>query len=318
MRVGVLMPTFNDWLSVAHLLPALDAALASIGARGHIFIVEDGSNDLAGRELIDGLALTSIDAVSEITLVSNQGNQRALAIGLGYVAAHHSFDYLAVMDSDHEDRPADIPSLLDECRTSGRIVFAERALRHDTVRFKLFYAFYKFLFRLATGTQISMGNFCLIPGRLIGQVANLPELFTHFPSAIMRSRIPYTKLRIDRGRRLFGSSSMSLVPLVAHGVSAFTIYSDVIGVRGLIASALACVIFLAATVLTVILRFTTDIVAFGSAKIIVALIVLMMMQAIGFSLMILFFVNGFRSRQPLIPYRDHGAFIAGTECLWPK
>ena len=106
--VAVLMPTYNDWLSIAHMLPLLDRIFEKLEMSCHIVIVDDGSTDRSGRELIAGQSLSAIRTIEEIALIRNHGNQKALAVGIGYVASTLSVDFLIVMDSDHEDRPDDI------------------------------------------------------------------------------------------------------------------------------------------------------------------------------------------------------------------
>ena len=167
--VAVLMPTYNDWLSIAHMLPLLDRIFEKLEMPCHIVIVDDGSTDRSGRELIAGQSLSAIRTIEEIALIRNHGNQKALAVGIGYVASTLSVDYLIVMDSDHEDRPDDIPMLLARCaQADGReVVFAERSKRSENFVFRAFYFAYRCIFRAATGRQISMGNFCVVPAALI-------------------------------------------------------------------------------------------------------------------------------------------------------
>ncbi len=43
--VAILTATYNDWLSFAHLLPLLDNTLDSLGAKGRVVVVDDGSVD---------------------------------------------------------------------------------------------------------------------------------------------------------------------------------------------------------------------------------------------------------------------------------
>src|SRR6185503_7804917 len=100
--VVVLMPTYNDWISAAHMLPMLDGVFSQLGMTASVVLVDDGSNDLSGREGISLLGLSAIGSVEEIVLTRNQGNQRAIAVGLAHVASTLTADYLIVMDSDCE------------------------------------------------------------------------------------------------------------------------------------------------------------------------------------------------------------------------
>ena len=48
----------------------------------------------------------------------------------------------------------------------------------------------------------------------------LSELWNHYPSAIIKARIPFTAIPLPRGPRLGGRSQMSLTSLVLHGLGA--------------------------------------------------------------------------------------------------
>ena len=92
-------------------------------------------------------------------------HQRAIAVGLVELSNHGTFSTILVMDSDGEDRPADIPRLCAEAEIRpGHITCAQRMQRSGPVAFRLWYECYKLIFRLLTGAQIDFGNFCFIPG----------------------------------------------------------------------------------------------------------------------------------------------------------
>jgi polyisoprenyl-phosphate glycosyltransferase len=63
------------------------------------------------------------------------------------------------MDADGEDRPEDIPRLIQELNRSPHpvAVFAERGRRIEGVKFKMFYMCYRLLHFLLTGRGIRVG-----------------------------------------------------------------------------------------------------------------------------------------------------------------
>jgi hypothetical protein len=64
----------------------------------------------------------------------------------------------------------------------------------------------------------------------------MSELWNHYAAALIRSGLPFTKIPIDRGTRIAGSSKMNFASLVAHGLSAISVFADIVGVRLLIGS----------------------------------------------------------------------------------
>ncbi len=77
--------------------------------------------------MIDCANLDNFESIELIELVCNLGSQRAIAVGLAEISHAHDFDAVVVMDSDGEDRPEDIPALLEEAeRHTGSIIVASR------------------------------------------------------------------------------------------------------------------------------------------------------------------------------------------------
>lgn len=312
--IVVLTPTFNDWLPVRDLLPLIDQAVASIGAKAKVVVIDDGSTDYRGRADIPGLRFSAIESVDELTLTRNQGNQRALAIGIGFVAARMSGDFLIVMDSDHEDDPKYIPDLIQEClRADGQsIVFAKRSERSEGAAFRAMYWLYRRLFRLFTGTRISVGNFSVVPWSLVARLANVGELWSHYPAAIMRSRLPYRSVPTARGKRLHGKSTMNTVPLVAHAFGGFAVHAEAFAVRAMIAASVLSGAIVLAGLFYVGLRIFTDIPLIGWTSVILGVLIIMLFQVISMAVNTLFMVLTLKNQSPMIPIQEYGRFIVGT------
>ena len=138
-QVTVLMPVYNDWEALCQLLPALDRELKAGGFKANIVLVDDGSTIPPPQEL--RLAFSAIVAIEILCLKRNLGHQRAIAVGLSYLAQNKSPGSVIIMDADGEDDPRDVPRLIDACVATGaeRIVFAARWKRSDGFLFPFFY-----------------------------------------------------------------------------------------------------------------------------------------------------------------------------------
>ena len=162
--------------------------------------------------------------VQIVRLYRNLGHQRAIAIGLSYIAKEVSCEKVIVMDADGEDAPKDINALVAASEQSpDRIVFAQRTKRQESFTFRFFYGIYKFIFRQLTGKVITFGNFSLIPQRRLQNLVRVSEIWNNFPGGIIRSRIPYVAIPTERGKRLAGESKMNFVSLVLHGLSTISV-----------------------------------------------------------------------------------------------
>jgi len=151
------------------------------------------------------------------------------------------------MDADGEDSPADVSRLLNEyARRDGKVaVFAARAKRAERLLFRTLYRLYQVLHRLLVGQSVRVGNFSVLPSSFLDTLAVSSDLWNHYAATVFRARLPVAILPVDRAQRLGGRSRMSLADLALHGLSAMSVYSDIIGVRMLFASAALIVLALA-------------------------------------------------------------------------
>ncbi|WP_428645493.1 glycosyltransferase, partial [Roseibium sp.] len=166
----VVTPVYEDYEASSRLFRELAAAL---GDNIFVVAVDDGSV----RHPLDtnGLDDAQVSGVV-LKLRRNVGHQKAIAIGLGYVAKHiHSDQSVVVMDSDGEDLPSSINSLTQSLKSPiVDVVVARRKNRVETLRFKVFYSIYKRLFRLVTGRTISFGNFMTMKATAVKRLSAMP------------------------------------------------------------------------------------------------------------------------------------------------
>jgi polyisoprenyl-phosphate glycosyltransferase len=319
-NVVVLMATYNDWDSIVELLPKIDDELIAINATGHIVIVDDGSSDFGGQELIGSQSFLAIKQVECVELFRNQGNQRANAVGIAYCEAETDGDYLVVMDSDQEDKPNYISQLIKTCAENQNksIIFAERAERSEGVVFRFFYGVYQRLYKLLTGMNISIGNYSVIPKLLIPRVANIAELWSHYPAAIMRARIPFFAIHSERGKRTRGKSKMSIVPLLLHALSGFTVHAETIGARALVMALGLGTVILLIVGLFLGMRMFTDIPILGWTSQIITLLMIVVFQIIITAAIMVFMVISIRMQVPMIPALEHKKFIFARRILFPQ
>ena len=308
---AILMATYNDWESILELLPCIDEELARIGLSGRVVIVDDGSDETSLRERVSDLPLLAISSIECVDLYRNHGNQRAITIGIAYCAENIASDYLVVMDSDHEDDPKYIPDLIAACDSNDgkKIVFASRSKRSEGAVFRGFYGVYKWLYHLLTGMPISIGNYSVLPKSLIRRVANVAELWSHFPAGIMRAKIPHTSIPSIRAKRTKGESKMNLVTLILHALSGFSVHAEVVGIRVLVMVVLTALSILGLLVVAVLLKMFTGIPILGWTSQIVGLLLIMLFQLFITMIIMVFMVISVRQHAPMIPIGVYKQFI---------
>jgi hypothetical protein len=224
---AVVMPIYEDQEASTRLFRELHA---EYGDSVYVVAVDDGS--VRQPVSIHALEQCGLAGVV-ITLKRNVGHQRAIAIGINYVAEHLSnIEHTVVMDSDGEDTPASIRTLMAPLASSQvDVVVAERKSRVETLRFRTFYLVYKFLFALLTGRKISFGNFMALKPNAVRRLAVMPEIWTHVASGVLTSKLRIETLPIDRGPRYAGKSKMNFVGLVLHGFRGLMVFAEDVLVR---------------------------------------------------------------------------------------
>lgn len=289
----IVMPVYEDAESATILLRDIAAACAQ---KPYIVAVEDGS-------LRNPLSPSAIDAAGlsgeVIYLARNMGHQRAIAVGIAYVAANLQADAVVIMDSDGEDKPESIDALLAELRRGqADAVVAERRKRSETLRFRLFYVIYRRLFQVMTGRVIRFGNFTALSMRAVKRLAAMQELWVHMASSLMVSRLKIAQVPTDRGTRNAGRSQMNFVALALHGLRSIMVFAEDVLVRVGMFCTLLVALALALLASSVVLK-ASGVATPGWFSIAVGVLVLILMQA-GVLIFVTLMISGLiRSAPPV-------------------
>ena len=251
-----------------------------------------------------------IPAVDILRLRRNLGHQRAIAIGLSFIAAETDADYAVVMDGDGEDCPSSLPELLAAAEDSPRsAVFAERLKRHDGAGFMLGYRSFRLLHRLFVGRDVKVGNFSVLPRAVLDRVVGVSEIWNHYAAGVFHARIPVVQVPIARGRRLAGESKMNLPSLVMHGICALSVWSDVIVSRLFVIVGALMATVLAALVAVLTIRLFTAAAIPGWATAAAGMLVIGGLLLAIVSLLLAVFVLGNRSAANFLPHRDWRDYV---------
>jgi glycosyltransferase involved in cell wall biosynthesis len=305
--IVVMIPMFNDWESLALLLKSVDRVLFRESLGAEVIVVDDGSYVPEGNSFNFDDGFKAIKKIGVLELRRNLGHQRAIAIGLAYIEAQVPCEAVVVMDADGEDNPKYIGRLIRKCKEEkyGKIIFAHRTRRSENRLFKVFYGMYTLLFRILTGNKMRVGNFSVIPHRLLGRLVGTSEIWNHYTAGVLKARINYAEIHTKRSNRLCGRSRMNFVSLVIHGLSAISVFGETVGAR--MAIALSPLIFLAAAAIVVIvcIKTFTNLAIPGWASTVVLLLAIFFMQAFAILLFFLLVVLNSRNNYNFLPNRDY-------------
>lgn len=244
----------------------------------------------------------------------NLGHQKAIAIGLSYAHAHLAFDAVLVMDADGEDRPQDIPRMLQAAQ-GDTIVLARRASRQDNLQFKIFYALYRIFFRLLTGRRIAFGNFMLLPRTAVATLVYQKEIWNHLAGAVLKARLPFQTIDAHRGHRYQGHSKMNFTALILHGLGAISVFMEVIVIRLLLLSLTLIGVSALALIFILGIRFFTQAAIPGWATTAFSSMLIVLLQSFLLSLFTLFLYLTSQAQRPFIPARHYNDYLSRVETL---
>ncbi len=310
LRLLVLMPVRDDWPSAAKLIERIAIAAPPHSCAMEIILVDDGSLQKCDPNHFQ-FGASVVRTIKTLRLRRNLGHQRAIAIGLAHAQQKISCDAVVVMDADGEDTPEGLVQLLRAYSETGgaTAIFAARSRRSESLVFKFFYRAYKLLHRLLTGISVRVGNFSILPSPFLDTLVAMNELWNHYAAAVFRSKLPFTMIGIPRGTRIAGTSTMNFVALVSHGLSAISVFGDIVSIRLLIGALSGALLAALGMVAVAIIRFTTTLAIPGWATYATGTLAIIMIQLITVATALTFFMLSNRTNLGFMPLRDYPLFV---------
>jgi polyisoprenyl-phosphate glycosyltransferase len=170
-RLSVVMPAFNEALSVAGTIAELVDFLAARTASYEVLVVDDGSTDATAMAVV---ALPPAWPVALVQLSRNFGKEAAITAGL----EHADGDIVICIDADGQHPLATVDQMLRLWEQGNDMVYAVRCDRGSEPRFKRWGArwFYRAL-GIASKVEIppDAGDFRVMDRRVVDAIRSLPE-----------------------------------------------------------------------------------------------------------------------------------------------
>ena len=317
LSLVIIIPVYNDWEVADLLLAQLDSVCAGIGLSPSVLLVNDGSTLPIPDDFLEWRpkALARVDVLD---LYRNLGHQRAICVALVHACQESPDSAILVMDADGEDPPDQIPQLIRTYLECGQqqAIFAARRRRMEGFVFKAFYQLYRLLHVVLVGADIRIGNFSILPPALAARLVRSSDLWNHYAASAIKSKLPLVTIPTDRAKRLLGHSQMSFIALAVHGLSAMSVYSDIIGIRMLVLTVVLVILGLSGLALIVLIRSFTNWVIPGFATNLFGFTLMLIFQAVITSLLFTFGVLASRGGQFFIPGRDCPQFVLSVRRLF--
>lgn len=211
--ISVVVPIYNDSEVIHELIKRLGPVLESITADYEIILVDDGSRDDSWLQM---LTVRQANAcIKAVRLSRNFGQQSAIAAGLSLT----SKELIVLMDSDLQDRPEDIPVLIDALLADEKatMAIAQWEERKDS-KFKL--AVSRLFQRVSNSiteihTMPRLGIFRVMKKSVVDELRNFPEKTATTVSLLYYIGSRYVAVPLKRDARFAGKSGYNLSKMLA-------------------------------------------------------------------------------------------------------
>jgi len=218
--LSVVAPVYQEEATIEAFCAAVTEALAELPFE--LVLVDDGSTDQTPAKLAELAAADS--RIKTVLLSRNFGHQAALTAGLD----HASGNVAVTLDSDLQDPPSLIPTLLERWRRGADVVYAVRRQRSGESRFKLGTAglFYRLFGSLATvSLEPNSGDFRLLDRRALDALLSLRERSRFLRGMSVWVGFTQDSVLYDRDPRYAGETKFSLARMVRFSLDAIASFS---------------------------------------------------------------------------------------------
>ena len=211
--LSVVVPIYNDEEVISELLRRLTAVLEQIVGDYEIILVDDGSRD--GSWLCMREARNQYSHLRIARLSRNFGQQNAIAAGLSLTQK----DLIVLMDSDLQDRPEDIPVLIDAllANPQATMAIAQWEQRKDSWLKQAVSRLFQRVSNRITDihTMPRLGIFRVMKKSVVMELRNFPERTATAVSLLYYIGSKYVAVPLKRDARFAGSSGYNLSKMLA-------------------------------------------------------------------------------------------------------
>ena len=211
--LSVVVPIYNDEEVIDELMRRLTAVVETIVKEYEIILVDDGSRDHSWSIMQSERARYQHLRIARLS--RNFGQQNAIAAGLSLTTK----ELIVLMDSDLQDRPEDIPLLIDALMTDheATMAIAQWEERKDS-RMKIAVSR---LFQTVSNkitdihTMPRLGIFRVMKKSVVDELKRFPEKTATAVSLLYFIGHKYVAVPLKRDARFAGTSGYNLSKMLA-------------------------------------------------------------------------------------------------------
>lgn len=206
--ISVVVPIYNDEEVITELHRRLRPVMEQITKDYEIILVNDGSRDHSWEKMLE--VRRENEHIKAVRLNRNFGQQSAIAAGLSLTTK----DLIVLMDSDLQDRPEDIPVLIDALLADeeATMAIAQWEERKDS-RMKIAVSrLFQHVSNRITDihTMPRLGIFRVMKKSVVMELRNFPEKTATTVSLLYYIGSKYVAVPLKRDARFAGKSGYNL------------------------------------------------------------------------------------------------------------
>ena len=221
-RVSVVLPIYNTARYLRELVQRLKDTLEKASPDFEIFMVDDGDPDNAWEILRD---LAAEDPrVKAIKLSRNFGQHPAIAAGF----EHATGGVIILMDADLQDRPEDIPRLLEKLQGDVDVVYTVKVGQQESFSTRLTSLLYHYVFSKLTRTNVprNIGTFRAFTRRFLEALLSYPERNVLYGPLMFYAGFEYVTVEVLHDVRRESRSAYTFRKRLTLAVSSILSYTD--------------------------------------------------------------------------------------------
>jgi polyisoprenyl-phosphate glycosyltransferase len=223
--VSVVGPVMNEAGGIRQFHERITTAMEAIEppVRHEIVLVDDGSTD-DSVEIMEKLCADD-PRVRLLVLSRNFGHQIAITAGID----HADGDAVVVMDTDLQDPPEVIATMVERWREGNKVVYGVRAQRTGESRFKLFTAkvFYRLVNRLSdVELPLDSGDFRLMDRQVVQALCEIREENRYIRGLVSWVGFKQCAVEYERDARFAGDTKFTFRRMLRFALDGITSFSE--------------------------------------------------------------------------------------------
>ncbi len=222
--LSIVIPVYNDEDVLDELNRRLIPVAEAIAEDFEVIFIDDGSKDQSWKILVQ--LQKGNPKLKIIKLARNFGQSNSTAAGLD----HAKGDIIVIMDSDLQDRPEDIPKLIDSMEENDTdMAIVKWISRKDSFSKKFVSRFFHTVSDRITNLHYEpgLGVFRVIKKSALEQIKNIPETTGTTLSLMYWAGFEYSIVELQRDARYAGASGYNLrkmLKLAADRIFSYSLF----------------------------------------------------------------------------------------------